>query len=155
MTLWRNRRKDMDIMNRRLLAVAFGFVLLGSVFAPRARADEDNKEVHFTVNTPVEIPGRVLGAGSYDLKLAGEGSTVAGLWNVQGTEFYGFFDTIPIDRTQRGNLRIDLSGSGKNAPKRFADWFYPGDKQGNELLYPAVKSVEVARGTTSNPGVNR
>jgi hypothetical protein len=142
-------------MNRRLLAVAFGFALLGSVFVPRARADQDNQEIHFTINAPVEIPGEVLGAGSYDLKLNGDGSTVAGLWNVQGTKFYGFFDTIPVDRTHRGNLRIDLSGSGKSAPKRLADWFYSGDRQGNELLYPAVKNVEVANCTTSNQGVNR
>ena len=99
--------------------------------------------------------GEVLRAGSYDLKLNGDGSMVAGLWNVQDTKFYGFFDTIPVDRTQRGNLRIDLSGSGKNAPKRLADWFYPGDRQGNELLYPAVRNVEVANCTTSNQAVNR
>lgn len=142
-------------MNHRLLAIAFGFVLLGSVFAPCARADQDNKEVHFTINGPVEIPGEVLGAGSYELKLGGDGSTVAGLWNIQGTKFYGFFDTIPVDRTHRGNVRIDFSGSGKNAPERLADWFYPGDRQGNELLYPTVRKLGAANRSTSNQEVRR
>ena len=142
-------------MNHRLLAIALGFVLLGSAFVPLARANQDNKEVHFTINAPVEIPGEVLGAGSYELKLNGDGSTVAGLWNIQGTKFYGFFDTIPVDRSHRGNVRIDLSGLGKNAPERLADWFYPGDRQGNELRYPTVRKLEAANCPTTNQAVNR
>lgn len=142
-------------MDRRVLVVALGLTLLGSMFVPNARADEDNKEVHFTINAPVEIPGHVLPAGSYDLKLNGDGSMVAGLWNVQGNKFYGFSDTVPVDRSRRGNLKIDLSGSGEIAPERLANWFYPGDKQGNELLYPPVHKAEVANCSTPNQLLNR
>ena len=141
-------------MIRRLLAVAFASALVGSVLVPGARADEDNKEVHFTIDAPLEIPGRILGAGGYDLKLNGDGSTVAGLWNIHGTKFYGFFDTIPVDRPHRGNLRVDVSGSGNNAPERLVDWFYPGDRLGNELLYPAVRNVGYEL-TTPNEAGNR
>jgi hypothetical protein len=143
-------------MNRRLLAVALGVVLSGSVFVPRAMADQGNKEVRFTINAPVEIPGTVLPAGNYDLKLKSFGSSVAGISNAKGNKFYGYFDTIPVDRAHRGKVNMVFAGSGKNAPQRLEEWFYPGDRTGNEILYPtAENNVRLANTTTPNRTMDR
>jgi len=49
------------------LLVGLGF-LAGMV--PRATADESDEKTVFTFSGPVEIPGQVLPAGTYVLKLA-------------------------------------------------------------------------------------
>jgi hypothetical protein len=140
---------------RRVLPLALGFLLFGTLFSTPARADEANREIHFTINEPIEIPGVVLPAGSYDLKLEGFGSTVAGVWNIRGNRFYGFFDTIPVDRVHSSRTKVDLSESIKGAPERLTAWFYPGDKQGNEILYPPAKNVEMASSASSNQLASR
>jgi hypothetical protein len=143
-------------MYGKLLAAAFAVTLMGGVLVPGARADQNNKEVLFRINKPMDVPGRVLDPGRYELKLMGDGSPFAGIWNAQGNKFYGFFDTVPVTRDNSGKLRIDLAGKGKTAPKRLAEWFYPGDKTGNKFLYPAEPAnVEVANRTMPRATVNR
>ena len=139
---------------RKVLPWFLGLLLVGVAFVPPANADEGNREIHFTVNGPIEIPRIVLPAGSYDLKLAEDGSTMAELWNVRGNHFYGFFETVPVDRAHAGKLKIDLA-SQENAPERLQAWFYPGDKQGNELLYPSARNVEMASCTSAKQEMAR
>jgi hypothetical protein len=142
-------------MNRRLLAIVFTFAMLICVLVPSARADQDNKAILFSVNAPIEVPGEVLGPGRYELKLQGNGSPVAGIWKADGSQFYGYFETVLVDRSHRGKSRIVLVGSGKNAPKRIEEWFYTGDKTGNKLLYPNSSSVQIARATKTRPDISR
>ncbi len=139
---------------RRVLPLALGFLLLGTVFLTPAKADEAHREIHFTINEPIEIPGVVLPAGSYDLKLEGFGNSVAEVWNVRGNQFYGFFDTVPVDRNHSSKTKVDLSESIKGAPERLTAWFYPGDKTGNEILYPLTK-MEMANCTGSVQSASR
>lgn len=132
-------------MNRRFLSMIFGLLLLSGLLVANARADEDNREIVFSINHPVEVPTAILTPGRYDLKLVGDGSSIAELWKADGSRFYGFFDTSPVDRNHAGKTKVVLAASGKNAPERIQEWFYPGDKTGNELLYPATPHREVER----------
>jgi hypothetical protein len=133
-------------MKYRLWASVLALFFLGSMLVPRAKADEDNKEIRFSVNRPVEVPTSVIPAGQYDLKLMGDGSTVAGLWNASGTKFYGFFETIPVDRRHAlSKTKVVLAESVKNAPPRVEEWFYPGENSGNEILYPVTAHRDVQR----------
>jgi hypothetical protein len=43
----------------------FGFILVCSVFLPTAQADDWDQMMKLTFTQPVEIPGRVLPAGTY------------------------------------------------------------------------------------------
>ncbi len=124
-------------MKTRVLTMAFTLALLGGLLAPRARADANNQEVLFRVDGPVELPGQVLGAGRYQVKLVPDtDQQVAGVWNANGTKCYGFFDIISVDRSPASNAKVVLSGSGKVAPKRVKDWFWTGDTIGHEFVYP-------------------
>ena len=53
----------------RMLAVSIGVVIVCSLPGPRVRADDWNQETIVTFKAPVEIPGKVLLPGTYDLKL--------------------------------------------------------------------------------------
>jgi hypothetical protein len=136
----------MEDMNRKLWGLLSALVLFGALLVPSAMATAGNKEVLFRVNGPIEMPHRVLPAGRYQLKLAGLGSPVVGVWNASGTHLYGFVETEPVYRNRAtGKVKIVLSGSGKYAPKRLEEWFYPGDHIGNRLLFPTLKNTVVAR----------
>ncbi len=140
-------------MNRKMAVIAFAMVLSAGVFASPARADSSNQEVQFKVNQPVEIPGRVLDPGTYDIRLLGFGSHVAGVWSPGGSKFYGLVVTEPTLRMRRlGKARVDLIGkSGYAAPERIKDWFYPGDEYGNRLVYPS-KAMHLAQASTPKRG---
>jgi hypothetical protein len=143
----------MEDMNRKLWGLLSALVLFGGLLVPAATATQGNKEVLFTVNGPIEIPHRVLGPGRYELKLIGFGSPIVGVWNATGTHLYGFFETEPAYRNHAtGKTKVVLSGSGKYAPKRLDEWFYPGDNTGNALLYPSVRNTIVAK---NNSGTHK
>lgn len=136
-------------MYRKLSALLFIGALLGSVLVSQALADQDNQEITFTTKQPVEIPGRVLSAGRYELRMNGDGSNVAQLWNSTGTRFYGYFPTIPFDRAHaRQGAKVALEAGARGAPERIKGRFYASDKQGNEFLYPAGNH----QASTASPG---
>jgi len=130
-------------MNRKMWSLVFSVLLLG-VFMPRARASVANREVHFKINEPIEVPGRVLNPGRYDLKLASDNGSLAELWNARGSKFYGFYETVPADRSNPNGLKLKLLASENGSPERLSAWFYPGDIQGNQFLYPARANAEPA-----------
>ncbi len=140
-------------MNREIAIISLAVVLSAGLFVSPARADSSNEEVHFKVNQPVEIPGRVLDPGTYDVRLLGFGSHVAGVWSPDGSRFYGLVETEPTLRMRRlGRVKVDLSKSGYAAPDRIKDWFYPGDEYGNRLVYPSPKAMHLAQASTPNRG---
>ncbi len=137
-------------MYRNIAVMALSTLLLGAVFAPQARADEGNKEVLFTINHPVEIPGAVLGPGQYDLKFLSLGNTVAGIWGAHGQTFYGFVDTTPVSRARGiSQARLDLSKPRPGELPRIKEWYYPGDHHGYRLVYPASQ-IKRAQSPTSS-----
>lgn len=140
-------------MYRKLAVMVLSILLLGAVLAPQARADEGNNEILFTVNQPVEIPGRVLGPGRYELKLLGFGDTVAGVWSAHGQQFYGLVSTTPVSRTHGiSRLRIDLSKPHAGQLARIKDWYYPGDHYGYRLVYPASQTQPAQSSTPAIHG---
>ena len=62
-------------------------------FAPFARADEWDKQTVLTFNEPVEVPGKILPAGTYVLRLgsaaAGRDYHYHGLRNISVHRRYG------------------------------------------------------------------
>jgi hypothetical protein len=139
------RMEDMT----RLWGLLSALLLFAGLLVPAAMATQGNKEVLFRVNGPIEMPHRVLPAGKYQLRLDGLGSPVAGIWNAAGTHLYGFVETEPVYRNHvTGKAKVVLSGSGKYAPKRLEEWFYPGDHVGNRLLYAPLNNTIVAKNAT-------
>jgi hypothetical protein len=53
----------------KLFAVSLGLLMFCALLIPVARADEWNQATKITFTAPVEIPGKVLPAGTYWFKL--------------------------------------------------------------------------------------
>ena len=57
-------------MYRKMFTGMICLMLLGGTFfAPKGRADESDRKTIVTVNQPIQVPGKVLPAGTYVFKL--------------------------------------------------------------------------------------
>jgi LPXTG-motif cell wall-anchored protein len=115
--------------------------------APAARADEWNQKTVFTFSGPFEIPGQVLGAGTYVFKLADSASNrhIVQVFNADGTKLFGTFLAIPDYRMHPSDkpiVRFEERMGG--APDAIKGWFYPGRNYGHEFVYPKKRAAELA-----------
>lgn len=117
------------------LAVVSGLIAL----APYAKADEWNKRTIVTFNEPVEIPGHVLPAGTYVMKLADSPSdrTIVQVFNKDESKIIDTVMAIPDYREEpTGKTVITFEERAGNSPEAVKAWFYPGDLYGEEFVYP-------------------
>jgi hypothetical protein len=115
---------------------------------PMAKADDWNQKTIFTFSGPVEIPGKVLDAGTYVFKLADVTSdrNVVQVFNRRGNKLYGTFLTIPDYRLKpTGKTVITFDERAAGSPEAVKAWFYPGDSYGHQFVYPKAKAIELAK----------
>jgi hypothetical protein len=125
---------------RKTVIVALSMAALSAASAVSARADEWNKLTYLTFSKDVAIPGRVLTAGTYTFRLIDSSSDrhVVQIFNETGTQLITTLLTIvdyrlaPTDDTV-----ITFGESAGNAPPPITRWFYPGDTNGQEFIYPS------------------
>jgi hypothetical protein len=147
-------------VNVRTLSIIC-FASLGLlVFNAAARADEWDKRTIVTFNEPVEIPGMVLPAGTYVMKLADLPSdrNVVQFYNKDETKLLDTVLAIPEYRMQPADHSIFTFEERKaDAPRALKSWFYPGDNYGEEFIYrKPVKlsaSAAPAASQSSTPAV--
>lgn len=128
--------------------VALAFAAAAALTLPGAMADEWNQKTTFKFSGPVEIPGRVLPAGTYVFKLLdSQGDRdIVQVFNKRENQLYGTFITIPDYRLKvRGKPIISFEERVANSPEAVKAWFYPGDNYGHEFVYPKVRAAELAR----------
>jgi hypothetical protein len=127
------------------LALALAFALM----LPAARATEYDQATKFTFNQSVQIPGRVLPAGTYWFVLAdtNDARNVVQVFNSDRTMLYATVFTIDARRsnTAIGDTAITFAARGTMQPEAMVLWFYPGRNSGHEFLYPATDQKELAQ----------
>ncbi len=118
-----------------------------------ARADEYNKKTVVTFNGPVEIPGKVLPAGTYVVKLFDSDSdrNIVQIWNKDETQLIATVLAIPDYRlTPADNPIITFEERAQGSPPAIRAWFYPGDNYGLEFVYPKTRATELAAANRKN-----
>jgi len=113
--------------------------LAAAIFAIPAMAEQVPLErtVRMTFMQPVEIPGKVLPAGSYLFEELELGKTTR-VWKADGRHLVGTFDTVPFEQQKpAGSSAVLLKKGVDNAPVRIDTWFYQGDTIGSEFVYPS------------------
>jgi hypothetical protein len=130
----------------RNITVVLAMALL--VLAPRsARADEHDESMTFTFSGPVEVPGAVLPAGTYQFKLADPDTdrNVVQILSTDGSQVYATLLTMPnesVTATDDPIVRLEERPAG--SPEAIRAICYPG-ATGMEFVYPADRNGGEAR----------
>ena len=121
-----------------------------AIWAPQAKADEWDKKTILTFSAPVEVPGRVLPAGTYVFKLLDSPADrhVLQIFNKDETKPIAEILAVPDERLQpRGKTIITFDERPGDSPEALRAWFYPGNTVGQEFVYPRSRAKEIARRT--------
>jgi hypothetical protein len=137
------------VMKRVATAVSFVAMLflLALVVLPVAHADEGNQETRVTFSQPVQIPGRVLPAGTYVFVLPEElyDHFQVRIFNADRSMLLATLDTVSAERTTAtSNTVFRFAERGSAQPEAIVTWFYPGQTTGHEFLYPKQVEKELA-----------
>jgi len=132
----------------KLLTFGFCVLLLCVLAAPRSMADEWNKATKVSFSAPIEIPGRVLAAGTYWFTLANIDSNrhIVQIWDSDRTHLITTILAIPDYRLQpTGKTVMTFEERRSDTPEALKAWFYPGDNFGQEFVYPQVRATQLAK----------
>jgi hypothetical protein len=120
------------------------------MLAPGARADEWNKKTILTFSGAVQIPGATLPAGSYVFKLADIPGNrhVVQVFDKDEKKIYATLLAIPNDRLEPADKPVVLfSERASGSPQAIKVWYYPGDRIGDEFVYPKSQAMRIAKET--------
>jgi hypothetical protein len=130
------------------LYIALGLLIaLGMFFELTAHADEMNESTKITFSAPVQVPGRVLPAGSYLFEQAEPNGNpdVIQISNADRTVLYAIVQTASTGRKEAsGDTAITLAEPDSGNPV-LVKWFYPGRAIGHEFLYPKQQEQAIAQ----------
>ena len=118
--------------------------------APAAHADEWNKKTILTFSGPVQVPGATLPAGSYVFKLADIPGNrhVVQVFDKDEKKIYTTILAIPNDRLDPTDDPVVLFAErASGVPQAIKVWYYPGDRIGDEFVYPKSQAMKIAKAT--------
>ena len=126
------------------------FLLAFLIVLPVVRADDRDQATRFTFSQPVQIPGRVLPAGTYFFRLfdSPDRHNIVRIFGEDRTTVLATVFTVPRQREGRSaDVAITLADRGAAQPEAIVAWFYSGETEGHEFLYPRQQAQELARAT--------
>jgi hypothetical protein len=144
------------VMKRTTIAktvVIILFVLAVVLVIPAAHADQNNQETTVTFSQPVQIPGRVLPAGTYVFVLPDEALDhfVVHVFNADHTTLIATLLTATAERPRPADSTVfGLAQRASGQPEAIVTWFYPGETSGHEFLYPKQARQELASAKVVN-----
>src|SRR5260221_1891629 len=132
----------------RLLKAIGSAAALVALLAPGVRADQWNKKTILTFSGPVQIPGATLAAGSYVFKLADLAGNrhVVQVFDKDEKKIIATLLAIPNERLEAADEPVVLfTERPAGSPQAVKGWFYPGNRIGNEFVYPKSMAVKIAK----------
>src|ERR1041385_8480968 len=144
----------MRVFKLLLIMLCLGVLVLSVPLI--VKADEWNKETIMTFNQPVEVPGMVLKAGTYQFRLMDSPSerNVVQILNADGTHLYEDVLAISAYRLEPSDKTVvTLEERAQGSPEAIATWFYPGDNSGVEFVYPKVNTAGLTAQAAATPTV--
>lgn len=126
---------------------------LAGLIAPSAKADLWNHKTKLTFNEPVEVPGKVLPAGTYIFKLMDSQADrhIVQIYNADESQIIDTVLAVPNKRLQaKGKTDIRFSERPAGSPEAIQAWFYPGSRYGEEFVYPHERAGELAKANKRN-----
>jgi hypothetical protein len=103
-----------------------------------------------TFSQPVEIPGQILPAGTYTIKLVDVASErhIVQFLDADGIKVIATVLAINNWRLRpTGKTVVNFAERVGDNPEAVKAWFYPGDNFGQEFVYPKHRAIELAVAT--------
>jgi hypothetical protein len=128
-----------------LVGLMIAFVLMVELAAFADSADQSTK---FTFSQPVQIPGRVLPAGTYIFELADHGDNldIVEVYSADRTHLYATLQTISAVRLEpTDHTEVVFADQGDTQPPALVKWFYPGQTIGSQFEYPKQEEKSLAQ----------
>ena len=123
-----------------VLGLALGFLIM----LPVARASETDQATQLTFSQSVQIPGRVLPAGTYWFVVSQP--DVIQIFNSDQSTLVATLQTISSEHLEAvDKTEITLADRGPMQPQAIVRWFYPGRSIGHEFLYSRQFRKEIAQ----------
>jgi hypothetical protein len=134
------------MIDRKAFAV-LGLALASLGVLPNAHASELDQATKLTFNQSVQIPGRVLPAGTYWFSVdSTPGSHIVRIFSQDRSTVYATLQTISAEyREPTKNTEITFADRGSMQPEAIVTWFYPGRTIGHEFLYTKHDQKEIAQ----------
>ena len=127
-------------------------VSVSGLIAGPARADEWNKKTRITFSQPVEVAGHVLAAGTYTFQLADSPTDrhIVQIFSADGRTIVATVLAIPDYRlTATDETVIQVREVPAGSPQAIRAWFYPGNRAGQEFVYPKTRALELAKASNT------
>jgi hypothetical protein len=129
------------------------FLMLGSLLAlvillPSARAAQFDQATKLTFSRQVQIPGRVLPAGTYWFVLDDNlGSrNIVEIFNSDRSKLYATVFTNNVETLTAANeTTITFAEREQMEPVTILSWFYPGESFGHQFVYSRVEEQQIAQ----------
>ena len=135
-------------MNTRKAFITLGLMLAFMVVLPVAQADEWDRASQLTFSQAVQIPGRVLPAGTYWFVLADSvgNRNIVHIFNSDRSTLYATVLAVAAERQQPSDHTTITLAQQESMPKNAVlTWFYPGHDLGLEFVYSKPVEQELAR----------
>jgi hypothetical protein len=139
--------KEMKAMRIHKLYIVLGLLIAFCVFFElAAHADETDESRKITFSAPIQIPGRVLPAGTYVFQQAdSDDLNQVRIYNADQSVLYATLQTVAAERMEpTGHTTITLAEPESGTPV-LVKWFYPGRLTGHEFVYPKGQEEEIAQ----------
>ena len=131
---------------RKTLSI-LGLILMFTIMLPVVHADDWNQATRFTFNQPVQVPGHILPAGTYFFQLVGDNHHLVQIFNEDRTTV-AILHSVSRERYgRRAEAAITLANRGGTRPQAIVAWFFVGEPEGHEFLYPKQEEQELAHAT--------
>ena len=130
------------------LYIVLGLMIaLGVFFELAAHADETNEFTKITFSAPIQIPGRVLAAGTYIFEEAqpNDNLNLVQIFNADRSTLYATLQTVSAERNEATGDTAIILAEPENGQPVLLKWFYPGRLTGHEFVYPKQQEQQIAQ----------
>lgn len=136
-------------MKNSRFAIVFCVLALVLAVGFSAKADQFDKLTYITFSQPVELPGNViLQPGTYAFTVLRNfpDRHVVQVFDKDRTHLYATILAIPNYRVKATDKTVvKFSETAAGAPNAVKEWFYPGNANGQEFVYPKKRAEELAQ----------
>jgi len=127
--------------------VAFGITMFGAGLG-RAQDTPTQELTIVTFSGPVEIPGKILPAGTYVFKVVEPVSSqdVVEVMDKDQSHLITTIIAIPDYRLKpAGKPVVMFDERPASGPQAVRGWFFPGENYGHQFVYPHDRAAELAK----------